>query len=155
MWLWKWVGVFTWWENPIESIAIVRLLFPLSMWILKYPTMRILSEYTTKVGRKSHNLGIKIQCWGHVVYIVHIRVTDWVVFQFGCVRWRTRTSNDLNSNSGLGEMSWKIVATPPPRPLLWGIWQLTWGDSFKARYSSGFGQVSVRKSISIWLSVIN
>ena len=48
--------------------------------------MRILSEYTTKVGRKSHNLGIKIQCWGHVVYIVHIRVTDWVVFQFGCVR---------------------------------------------------------------------
>ena len=51
--------MFTCWENPIESIsdwnAIVRLLFSLSMWILKSPTMRILSEFTTRADRKSEN----------------------------------------------------------------------------------------------------
>ena len=44
----------------------------------------------------------------------------------------------------------EIVATPPPRPVLRGMWQLTWlggVDSFKAMNSSGFSQVSVRKSI--------
>ena len=52
----------------------------------------------------------------------------------------------------------EIVATPPPHPVLRGMWQLTWlggVDSFKARNSSGFSQVSVRKSIWMFLSVIS
>ena len=80
--------MFTCWENPIETIsdwnAIVRLLFSLSMWILKSPTMRIFSEFTTKVDRTS-KLGYKFSVGPGGLYNV-TRVTEWVVHGFGLVR---------------------------------------------------------------------
>ena len=98
VWLKQWVGLFTLWQKPIESInevnALLRLSFVTSTWTLKSPTIITLSDLRTKLDRNSENSDIKSEYSPGAPYTITNR-TGCGVFQFGWERLRTILSNVL------------------------------------------------------------